>query len=211
MSFQRDYILRMIEMMGEFFRRLGDMMDEREQLGALDALCREHCGVPLDTARELSMETLSDLLTSQARFVLSEILFLRAQVLVNKDDQKAEDLLRCTHLMLTLCNDISFCSERSARLKELLSLCADSLTADDYLNAARFFMTGEHYDDCEDMIFLSVQCARDTHFYTLEGMALLTRMRLLPEDSLLPGGMSRADVDRAINDLNKIDSKEENE
>ena len=38
MAFQRDYVLRMIEMMGEFFRRICEKMDRRERMQALDQI-----------------------------------------------------------------------------------------------------------------------------------------------------------------------------
>lgn len=208
MAFQRDYILRMIEMMGDFLRRLGDMIDEKERLHELDALCREHCGLPLDTARNLTDESLRELLTPQARFVLSEIMYLRARALIAKDEQEQADLLKSARLLLTMTDDISLCAERAERLKELLAACQDALLPDDYINAARFFMTGEHYDDCEDAIFMAADAAGsadDRHYCILQGLALLSDMRVLPNDSLVPGGMSRADVDRAISDLNKLD------
>lgn len=47
MYFQRDYVLRMIEMMGEFARRLLDMAREEDARIELDQVSRRACGMPL--------------------------------------------------------------------------------------------------------------------------------------------------------------------
>ena len=50
MAFQRDYVLRLIERMGEFFRRLCEMADDAEKKKKLDSACRDQCGLSLDAA-----------------------------------------------------------------------------------------------------------------------------------------------------------------
>ena len=67
MAFQRDYVLRIIEMMGEFFRKIGERMDRREQLLALDEMCRDQCGLSLKAAFALKEETVQDLLPEKLR------------------------------------------------------------------------------------------------------------------------------------------------
>ena len=203
MAFQRDYILRLIEMMGDFFRRIGDMIDQAEQLREMDALCREHCGMPLNTARELTMDTLTGLLTPQARLILSEILYVRGRACSNHDDEAAQDFLRALRLLNTLNEDITLCTERAERLKDLLDRAEDLLTADDYIAAARFFMSADRFPDCEDAVFMAVDCAKDRHTAALEGIALFRNILVLPDDILLAGGMPREDAERAILDLQK--------
>ena len=45
--FQRDYILRMIEMMGDLMRRVKELMDELARMRLLEEVCRRQCGLPL--------------------------------------------------------------------------------------------------------------------------------------------------------------------
>ena len=80
MDYQRDYILRLIHMLGDMMRRLFDLLDDHQRFRLLDKTCREHCGMPLETAESLTMESLFSLLSSMPRFVLSELLAAKAEV-----------------------------------------------------------------------------------------------------------------------------------
>ena len=54
--FQRDYILRMIEMMGDLMRRVKELMDELARMRLLEEACRRQCGLPLSALETLSTE-----------------------------------------------------------------------------------------------------------------------------------------------------------
>lgn len=207
MAFQRDYVLRMIEMMGEFFRRLGELLDERERISALDGACREQCGLSLDAAFALSEETLEGLLPPHGLLMLSELHYLQAQFTLRDEEKRQGLLLRALRLLSALSSEETLCLERSERLKELMDGCADILTEEDYLRCARFFMAGEHFDHGEDALFLGVEIARNRDVYILQGVALLRRLLLLPDSTLIPGGLSRADILRAIDDLEAWESQ----
>ena len=58
MYFQRDYVLRMIEMMGEFARRLLDMAREEDARIELDQVSRRACGMPLAMLKKTDVQTL---------------------------------------------------------------------------------------------------------------------------------------------------------
>lgn len=201
MAFQRDYVLRMIEMMGEFFRRLGELLDEKEQLRALNDACREQCGLSLDAALALSVETLEGLLPPHGLMMLSELSYLQAQLPSRDEEKRRALLLRTLRLLCALSGEEALCLERSARLRELMDACGDALTEEDYLGCARFFMAGEHFEHGEDALFLGAEIARDLRVYSLRGVALLRRLLLLPDSTLIPGGLPREDVLRAIGDL----------
>ena len=47
MYFQRDYILRMIEMLGEFMRKILDLARDADAQAELDEVSRKACGLPL--------------------------------------------------------------------------------------------------------------------------------------------------------------------
>ena len=201
MAFQRDYVLRLIEMMGELFRRLGDLIDEKEQVELLDQACREQCGFSLEAACALSEQTVEELLPPQGVLMLSELTYAHAMVLAREGEKKQTLLLRTLRLLSSLYEEEVLCNERSQRLYELMEACEDDLTADDYLRCARFFMAGEHFDHGEDALFLAMDVADDPGYYALQGLALLKSLLLLPDSTLTPGGLPRADVERAIEDL----------
>lgn len=77
--FQHDYILRMIEMMGDLMRRVKELMDELSQMRLMDEACRRHCGLPMGALEALSAESLVELLAPTPRLFASELLYTRAE------------------------------------------------------------------------------------------------------------------------------------
>ena len=73
--FQRDYILRMIEMMGDLMRRVKELMDELAQMRLLDGASRKRCGLPLSALETLSAESLTELLSPAPRLFASELIY----------------------------------------------------------------------------------------------------------------------------------------
>ncbi len=205
MIVQKDYVLRMIEMMGEFFRRLGDMLDERERLDALNDACREYCGMSLEAAHRLDLASLGELLAPKAVFVMSEIFWLESRVRLVSDEEKAEILLPAARLLASLSEESELCALRASRLKDMMSACADLFTSDDYIAAAEFFSAGEHFDYAEDAVFLAAECAQDVPYCVLRGRAVLCRMLTLPDATLTAGGLTKGDVGRALDDLSKME------
>lgn len=206
MAFQRDYVLRLIEMMGEFFRRLCDLADEKEKMQNLNAMAREQCGLSLDAAFSLQEEMLADLLPPQGLFILSELTYLQAQFTGKNPEKRELLLLRALRILCYLSNEEPICIERSSRLKTLMDACADSLMPEDYMRCARFFMAGEHFDHGEDAIFLAVEQSDHPDDWIFQGLSLLRGLLCLPDSVLIPGGLPRADVFRAIDDLEAWES-----
>ncbi len=205
MAFQRDYILRMIEMMGELFRRLGDMLDDLERQKLLDDVCREQCGFSLEAARSLNLDTVKGLLTPRALFMLSELLYIESLLHKTGIDEAAELRLRSLRLLSALQEEDALCTERAPRAYELMQACENELTSDDYLQLARFFMAGEQYDHVEDCVFLSVEGAEDKQYFITQGVALFTNMLTLPKGNLVLGGLPEDEVRRALTDLNNME------
>lgn len=201
MAFQRDYVLRWIELMGEFFRRLYQLTNEKERDAALNAACRDQCGLSLDSAMALSPDSLIELLPPQALLAVSEFLYMRAKVVVKDMALKDRLLLRSLRLLSALHEEETLCCERSLRLKELMDDCGEQMTPEDYLACARFFLSGEKYMYCEDAIFIAVEEAREKEDIILQGTEMLNKMLALPEGALLSGGMTRQEILESIDDL----------
>ena len=204
MIVQKDYVLRMIEMMGDFFRALGDMIDEREQLNALNAACREYCGMSVEAAHRLEPRSVGELLPPKAVFVLSEIFYLEARVRRVSDERKAEIFLPAARLLASLSEESELCALRAERLREMTAACDDMMTSDDFFACAKFFSAGERFDLAEDAVFHAAERASDVPYAILQGRAVLMNMLTLPDLTLTAGGLPRAEVTRAIDDLSQF-------
>ncbi len=158
--FQRDYILRMIEMMGNLARRVAELMDQLEYLHQLDDESRLNCGLPLKALEELSEESLMDMLGPEPRLYASEILYLRAIEPNTYWDQKARLMLKSLRLLASLTEESLLCELRSPRLKELKQAVLSMMTVDDLLAVAGFFAEGGSFDEMEDALFQAVERSR---------------------------------------------------
>ncbi|MEG2206663.1 MAG: DUF6483 family protein [Clostridia bacterium] len=158
--FQRDYVLRMIEMMGEFMRRVKDLMDEHSQLRLLDRACHQNCGLPLDTLEALSAESLCQLLAPTPCFVASELLYCRATNFTMPAEAADERLLKSLRLLASLKEEGPLCELRAPRLREMKARLLPMLTAEDLMLCAEFFAQAEAYADMEDALFQAVDIAR---------------------------------------------------
>lgn len=203
MAFQRDYVLRIIEMMGDVFRKLGEMLDERERMQALDRICRDQCGLSLQAAFALKEDTVKELLPPQTLFLLSEITYMQAEWQADEADRDAH-YYRALRLLSALSGEDAVCEARHQRLQELMQRCREDLTAADYLACARFFMAGGKFDDGEDAVFHAVEAAgNEPGEYLLAGRALLIEILSLSDQALVLGGLPRNEVFDAIHDLEK--------
>lgn len=157
--FQRDYILRMIEMMGDFMRRVGELMDELSQLRLMDGLCRRQCGLPLRALETLATESLLELLAPAPRLFASELLYNRALMEGVAIDEADELRLKSFRLLVSLCDEGALCEARAARAQELKLALLNSLDTSDLMQCARFLYEGERYADMEDAIFEAAERA----------------------------------------------------
>lgn len=157
--FQRDYILRMIEMMGDLMRRVKELMDELSAIRLMDEACRRSCGMPMETLEALSAQSLEEMLGDTPRLFASELLYIRATTL-SMPAKDAEALLTKSFRLLTsLTGEGALCELRARRAQELKLRLLDGLTADDLWRLAVFLSQGEAYADMEDAIFEAVQRA----------------------------------------------------
>ena len=155
--FQRDYILRMIEMMGDLARKVAQLMEELEYLHQLDDASRLHCGLPLKALEELSHESLIEMLGPEPRLYASEILYLRAMERSIQWEAQDQMMLKSLRLLASLTEESLLCELRSPRLRELKNQVAQLLTAQDLYQCALFFSVGDCYDEMEDAIFQAVE------------------------------------------------------
>lgn len=173
--FQRDYILRLVEMMGDLARRVAELMDELDQMKLLDDKLRELCGMPLRAIEELSAESLCEMLAPKPRLFASETLYIRA-MLTHADCERDALLYKSLRLLGTLHDEGPLCEARLARMRELKAATLPMLDGDDLMNCARFFSQAESYGDMEDAIFEALDRAADDGArdgFASEGAAML--------------------------------------
>ena len=157
MDFERDYILRMIHMMGELMRRIAERMDDWERNRELDETCRALCGIPLETAETLAFESLRELLAPTPRMMLSELLYAKAQASVLPYGKADTLLLLSLRLLASLHAETQLCDLRAQRLLEIKTAVYPLLNPEDLMACARFFAQAECYDAMEDALFQALE------------------------------------------------------
>ena len=111
--FQRDYILRLIEMMGNIARRVAELTEQLEYMHLLDDESRLNCGMPLKALEELSSESLKEMLGPEPRLYASEILYLRAIAGNAYWEQRDALLHKALRLLASLTEESLLCELRA--------------------------------------------------------------------------------------------------
>ncbi len=205
MFFQKDYILRMIEMMGDFMRRIGEMLDDMHRLRLLDDACREHCGMDINAAGKLSVESIIDLLAPQPRLMMAEILYIQAMQTSLPEEIREQLLYRCARLLLSLREESLLCELRWERLNACITEVDPLFTPRDRMDAAAFFMQSEQFGLGEDQLYQSLDEATLEEYPQLlkVGQELMESCLHLPKSSLEAGGLPYPEVLESINTLKK--------
>lgn len=205
--FQRDYILRMIEMMGDLARRVAQLMDELEYLHQLDKESRLHCGLPLKALEELSFESLRDMLAPEARLYASELIYLRAMERSMQWEARDELLLKSLRLLATLSEEGVLCEVRAPRLRELKQQLLPLLTAEDLAACAMFFSSGGAFDEMEDALFQALErlpSPEERLALVGKGAELLRQAANATEETLAHCGMTREELLEAAEELSGL-------
>lgn len=197
MIFQRDYILRIIEQLGEAVCRLKEAVRELDKERLLAGLYREKCGVSMKTADGLDVESLINMLPSEPRLVLSELYYIRALHTRVLPETETEFLTRSMQLLLSLEDESLICQERRERLHDLTLKV--SLTPEEQLAAFRFFLEGEAFDWAEDALFFALEEGAEDALQ--QGMAGFESLRTFSDDRLQRGGMPREELDMLMREL----------
>jgi hypothetical protein len=153
MYFQSDYVLRMIQMMGDFFRRLLDILDEFIKNEEYDKFIRKQCGISSETAENLSADSLIAMLPDGPRFMLSELFYVRANAFNLDDEKRADCLYKALRLLLSVGKENLLCEMRQERLLSLYDDVYENLTAEDSFAIVSFLITAEDYYKAEDVLF----------------------------------------------------------
>lgn len=201
--FQRDYILRMIEMMGDLMRRVKELMDELSQMRLLEEACRRQCGLPLSALETLTTESLTELLSPTPRLFASELLYLRATALPAPWEEGRMLRLKSMRLLLTLEEEGPLCELRAARVQALKLELADLLLPEDLMACAAFLRQGGAYADMEDALFEAAErCApQERAACVRKGVCMLREAARAPAQDLAFGRTSAHELRLSAREL----------
>ncbi|NLI23028.1 MAG: hypothetical protein GX418_15945 [Clostridiales bacterium] len=157
MDYRKDYIMRMIHMVGDLMRRLFERMDDQERRRLLSQACLEHCGMSLSAGETLETESLLEMLAPIPRLMMSELLFAKAETCELPVGDG--DLLRrkALNLLASLYDQPQLCDLRTQRLIDLKAGLLPALTAPELMDCARFFAQAERYDEMEDALYQALE------------------------------------------------------
>lgn len=206
--FQRDYILRMIEMMGDLMRRVKELMDELSQMRLLEEACRRHCGLPLSALEALSEQSLLEMLSPTPRLLASEILYIRATAFSLQWEEERALKLKCLQLLASLWEEGPLCELRASRLQALKLEVLDLLSPEDLMVCASFLRQGGAYADMEDALFEAAQrCApRERDACIRAGVEMLRLAARSPARDLALGRTSAHELRLSARELEALAS-----
>ncbi len=202
--FQRDYILRMIEMMGDLARRVAQLMEELDYLHQLDDASRQHCGLPLKALEELSHESLIELLGPEPRLYASELLYLRAVEPSAQWDVRDRMLLKSLRLLVSLKGESLLCEVRAPRLAEVKETVLPLMTGYDLFVCALFFEQAQRFDQMEDALFQAAatgQTEDGAEDWPRLGAQMLRKAAAAKEEALALCGMTAEELLEAAVEL----------
>jgi hypothetical protein len=203
MNYERDYILRMIHMLGELMREVARMLDDLDRKRLLDAVCREHCGMPLATVENLSAESLITLLPPAPRMIAGELLAGKAETCRLPMSETEQLQYKALRLLSSLDEETQWCDLLAPKLMRLKQAVLPLLGAQDLLDCARFFSQAERYDEMEDALFqaLALATGEARENIRVQGVALLRRAARSTERALILCRMTAGELRLSAREL----------
>ena len=176
MDFEKDYIMRMIHMLGDLMRRVLERVDRRERAEMLNSACRETCGMTLEAGEALGAQSLIDMLAPIPRLMMSELLAAKAEALELLPEEADALTLQSLRLLASLSAEGHLCELRAQRLTDLKARVLPLLNGEDLMACARFFAQAERFDEMEDALFEALPlCAAETREAARQEAILLLR------------------------------------
>lgn len=200
MYFQKDYVLRMIEMMGELVRKIGAMMREADAREELSEIAQKACGLPMEMLRSGDTETLAGLLEEPQRFLAAELVLISLEV--DRRTVPEETLLPLYQQALALYStlaDPDYVLPAGERVATILSDHLDQLPVASLLRAARLLERAGKYASAEDALYAATEIDPEN---AISLRAFYDRLSALSDAALLAGGLSRAEIDEGRASLN---------
>ncbi len=209
---ERDYIMRMIDMLGKFLARALFMKKSRDFQKAADELATAYktlLGLDRTIALTLSEDQLvllmggNDPATFSKCYVLGMLLKEDADLFHLQGDAARPPVLitRALSLLLT-----SYCAEgkplhvaHGSSIEELWTSCdRDQLPLSTRENMFRFYELTGRYDRAEDLLFDLIESDRS---YARKGLGFYERISSRTDDELERGNLPRPEVEESMREL----------
>jgi len=192
MYFQRDYVLRMIEMMGEMVRRICSIAREADARQELEEICQKASGMPMAMLRTEDPDTLAELLSDAQRYLAAELLVIDMEI--SRRTKMEEELLPVREQALRLFASLQepdYALPACEPVRELLGGFYDQLPLEPLLRAAGLLERGGAYADAENALFAALPLSPRARG---EAEAFYDRLEKLKDHELLAGNFSRAEI-----------------
>lgn len=200
MFFQKDYILRMIEMMGELVRRICSIARETDALAELDEISHKACGLPLAMLEEGETGSLESLLDDPQRFLAAELLMI--DIAVQARTKEEEELLPLRMQALALYSTLQEPDYMLPGADRAASIVADTLAqlpVESLLQAAALQERAGQFASAEDAYFAAAELSEEMK---PQLRAFYQRLRSASDRALLSGGLSREEIEEGLAALN---------
>lgn len=201
MFYQKDYVLRMIEMLGDLMRRIKSIIKDSVATTELDQVARRACGLPLEALRTWDAHLLRDTLEEPQRYLAAGLLLIdiEVQARTKTDDALLPVYIQALALFASL-REVDYMLPAAHQSAAIVRMHLASLPAATLLASAALFEAAGQFDAAEDALFTAV--ATDPA-YKEEARAFAARLSTLSEEALQAGGLSHAEVTEALQALNR--------
>ena len=190
--------MRIIEQLGDFWRKLMDKLDDLEIQQQLDKAYQRFCGLDRDMAERLDVASLQKLLEEPQRVALAEITWLRAEAgaeQLNPEDTQVMYLRALALLAATESREVAQASV--VRTETLLAATGDGLPTADGIAVLRLLTLAGAYDKAEDLLFAQLELwpkGKAPADLLAAGEVFYAELAKKTEEALFAGGFSRAEV-----------------
>lgn len=194
MYFQRDYILRMIEMIGELARRILDNAREEDARAELDEISRKASGMPLKMLKTADVSTLETLLSPEQRYLCAELLLIGAQVDARGQPDEAVNPARAQALsLLATLQNPDYLPRACDRAHSVMEKMLDFLAPAELAALAALFERGGRFAAAEDALWAAEDKTALAAFYQ--------RLLAMDDAALCAGNLPREEILEAVREI----------
>ena len=212
MYFQKDYILRMIEMFGKLFEDLVNRTEWADALHEIDQIALKACGLPASMLLGVDPEDIRGLLSDLQRYFAAELLMieLAVQRRFMTEDELFPREVQILEILATL-EEVDYVIPACDHVWRIVGECDEydgPLRVDLLIAIAGLFERGGQYDHAEDMLYAVMERVKENAEadLTTEAVKEMIRsfyQRLLKMDdrALLAGGLPRDEVEEGMREV----------
>ncbi|MDR0929517.1 MAG: DUF6483 family protein [Oscillospiraceae bacterium] len=203
MYFQKDYVLRMIEMLGELVRRIGEMTREADARGEVNEIAERACGLPIGLLIAADAASLPEMLGEAQRYLAGQLLLIHLEIEARKAPEEDLAPIRAQALsVFATLTEPDYLLPAADAAARLLPEMADQLPLETLVSVAGLLERAGLYAPAEDAHFAALErggaIQPATEFYA--------RLALLPDAALVQGGLPRAELAEGLEALQQFDS-----